>query len=300
MVSVRLSCTVIGSRMLASAGMHAGASGVAKPLCMTVQQNAAGVWGVPSPFFFPKNGGQGVDMEYQDIRFNVSEGVAVIELHRPEHLNAYSGRMGVELGDAYRRCDQDDSIRAVVLTGAGKAFCAGADMSAGEDTFAKQDEKTFSAAGVDPPAWQVRKPVIAAMNGHAVGIGLTLALQCDMRLAANEGQYGVLQVRRGIMPDGYSHWTLPRLVGTGWAAYILLTGRRVNGIEAAAMGLALRSLPSAEVLPAALEIARDIARNTAPLSVAIAKRLMWESLMLSSGRGRPPGDGVASPPDGSL
>ncbi len=118
-------------------------------------------------------------MEYQDIRFNVSEGVAVIELHRPEHLNTFSGKMGVELGEAYRRCDQDDSIRAVVLTGAGKAFCAGADMSAGEDTFAKQDEKTFSAAGVDPPAWQVRKPVIAAMNGHAVGIGLTLALQCD-------------------------------------------------------------------------------------------------------------------------
>jgi len=219
--------------------------------------------------------------DYQDIRFSVSEGVAVIELHRPDHLNAYSGRMGLELGDAYRRCDQDDSIRAVVVTGAGKAFCAGADMSAGEDTFAKQDEKTFSAAGVDPPAWQVRKPVIAAMNGHAVGIGLTLALQCDMRLAANEGQYGVLQVRRGIMPDGYSHWTLPRLVGTGWAAYILLTGRRINGMEAAAMGLALRSLPSAEVLPAALEIARDIARNTAPLSVAIAKRLMWESLLLS-------------------
>ena len=218
---------------------------------------------------------------YQDIRFNVSDGVAVIELHRPEHLNAYSGRMGVELGDAYRHCDQDDSIRAVVVTGAGKAFCAGADMSAGEETFAKQDERTFSAAGVDPPAWQVRKPVIAAMNGHAVGIGLTLALQCDIRITANEGQYGVLQVRRGIMPDGYSHWTLPRLVGTGWAAYILLTGRRVTGAEAAAMGLAIRSLPSGEVLPAALDIARDIAKNTAPLSVAIAKRLLWESLMLS-------------------
>ncbi len=219
--------------------------------------------------------------DYQDIRLSVSEGVAVIELHRPDNLNAYSGRMGVELGQAYRRCDGDDAIRAVVLTGAGRAFCAGADMSAGEDTFAKQDQATFSAAGVDPPAWEVRKPVIAAMNGHAVGIGLTLALQCDMRLAADEGQYGVLQVRRGIMPDGYSHWTLPRLVGTSWAAYILLTGRRVSGREAAAMGLALRSLPAAEVLPAALEIARDIAQNTAPLSVAIAKRLLWESLMLS-------------------
>jgi enoyl-CoA hydratase/carnithine racemase len=217
---------------------------------------------------------------YQDIRFEFNDGVALIELHRPDHLNAYSGKMGQELGEAYRRCDVDDAVRAIVLTGAGKAFCAGADMSAGEDTFAKQDLKTFSAAGVDPPAWKVRKPIIAAMNGHAVGIGLTLALQCDIRIAANEGQYGVLQVRRGIMPDGYSHWTLPRLVGTGWAAYILLTGRRINGIEAAAMGLAIRSLPSAEVLPAAMEIARDIAKNTAPLSVGVSKRLLWESLML--------------------
>ena len=128
--------------------------------------------------------------EYKDIRFEVNDGVAVIELHRPEHLNTYSGLMGEELGRAYRICDEDDGIRAVVLTGAGKAFCAGADMSAGEDTFAKQDETTFSAAGVDPPAWEIRKPVIAAMNGHAIGIGLTLALQCDMRIIANEGNTG--------------------------------------------------------------------------------------------------------------
>ena len=216
-------------------------------------------------------------MSYQDIRFDVSDEIAIIELHRPEHLNAYSGKMGVELGDAYRTCDDDDAIRAVVITGAGRAFCAGADMSAREGTFASQDSKTFSAAGVDPPAWEVRKPVIAAMNGHAVGIGLTLALQCDIRIAATEGKYGVLQVRRGVMPDAYSHWTLPRLVGMERAADLLLTGRKIDGGEAARMGIASRALPAREVLSAALEIARDIATNTAPLSVAITKRLLWES-----------------------
>ena len=216
-------------------------------------------------------------MSYEDIRFDVSDGIAIIELHRPEQLNAYSGKMGVELGSAYRACDDDDAVRAVVLTGAGKAFCAGADMSAGEDTFASQDSSTFSAAGVDPPAWEVRKPVIAAMNGHAVGLGLTLALQCDMRIAASEGKYGVLQVRRGVMPDAYSHWTLPRLVGMERAADLLLTGRKIDGDEAVRMGIASRALPASEVLPAALEIARDIAVNTAPLSVAVTKRLLWES-----------------------
>ena len=219
----------------------------------------------------------------QDIRLEVSDGVAIIELHRPEHLNTYSLKMGTELGDAYRTCDRDDAIRAVVLTGAGKAFCAGADMSVGEDTFGKQDAATFSAAGVDPPAWEVRKPVIAAVNGHAIGIGLTLALHCDIRIVANEGKYGILQVRRGMMPDSYSHWTLPRIVGMERAAYLMLTGRKVSGEEAVELGIALKSLPADEVLPAALDIARDIAVNTAPLSVAVAKRLLWESMTLTRG-----------------
>ena len=220
-------------------------------------------------------------MTYQDIRFEVQDRVAIITLHRLDHLNAYSGKMGLELGEVYRACDNDDAIRVVVLTGAGKAFCAGADMSMGEETFAKQDGHAFSAAGVDPPAWEVRKPVIAAINGHAIGIGLTLALQCDMRIIANEGKYSIVQVRRGVMPDGYSHWTLPRIVGLERAAYILLTGRMFSGAEAVELGIALKSLPAGEVLPAAMEIARDIAANTAPLSVGISKRLLWENFNLS-------------------
>ncbi len=216
-------------------------------------------------------------MEYEDLRFELDGGVAILTLNRPEHGNAFSGRMGEELGHAFRRCDEDDAVRAVVLTGAGNAFCTGADMSAGADTFAKQDATGFSAAPVDPPAWQVRKPIIAAMNGHAVGLGLTLALQCDLRLAASDAKYGVLQVRRGVMPDAYSHWTLPKIVGLQNAAWILLTGRKFTGSEVARLGLVLDALPAERVLPTALEIARDIAENTAPLSVAVTKKLLWQS-----------------------
>ena len=216
-------------------------------------------------------------MSYEDIAFELDEGVATIRLDRPEHMNTFSGRMGVELADAYRRCDEDDDVRAVILTGAGDAFCAGADMSAGEDTFAAPEGDDFSASAVSVPAWEVRKPVIAALNGHAIGLGLTLALQCDLRIVAAEGKYGIVQVRRGVMPDAYSHWTLPRLVGMERAAELLLTGRKVTGAEAAEIGLAMRCLPRGEVLDAAREIARDIATNAAPLSVAITKRLLWES-----------------------
>ena len=221
-------------------------------------------------------------MRYEDIDFELADGVAVIQLSRPEHLNTFSGRMGSELAHAYRRCDEDDAVRVVILTGAGKAFCAGADMTAGEETFASQDRDDFSAAAVEVPAWTVRKPVIAAMNGHAIGIGFTLALQCDLRIAADEGKYGVVQVRRGIMPDAYSHWTLPRLVGTERAADLLLTGRKLTGQQAVEMGLAGRCLPGDQVLEAARETAREIVEKTAPLSVAISKRLLWESANLTA------------------
>ena len=124
--------------------------------------------------------------------------------------------------------------------------------------------------------------MIAALNGHAVGLGLTLALQCDLRIANRDAKYGVLQVRRGVMPDAYSHWTLPRIVGMERAAWLLLTGTKVTGREAAEIGLVLRALPAEEVLPAALDVARDVAANTAPLSVAVTKRLLWQSPELSA------------------
>lgn len=223
-------------------------------------------------------------VENSDVLFELEDGVAVITLNRPDRLNAFSAEMGRGLGEAYRRCDRDDAVRAVILTGAGRAFCAGADMSAGADTFAQRDSGTaseFSASPIDPAPWEVRKPVIAAMNGHAIGLGLTLALQCDMRIAADDGQYGVLQVRRGVMPDACSHWTLPRIIGIERAASLLLTGRKIDGAEAERLGMVLRSVPASQVLPRAMEIARDVAHNTAPLSVAVTKRLLWESPGLS-------------------
>lgn len=216
-------------------------------------------------------------MSSEHVGVELAGGVAVITLRRPEHDNAFSHAMGRGLSAAYRRCDEDDDVRALVLTGAGRAFCVGADLAAGADTFAQPTGTDFSAAAVDPPAFALRKPVIAAMNGHAIGLGLTLALQCDIRIAAREAKYGVVQVRRGVMPDAYAHFTLPRIAGFARAAEILLTGRKLSGDEAVAMGIASRALPAADVLPAALEIARDIAAHTAPLSVAVTKRLLWES-----------------------
>jgi enoyl-CoA hydratase/carnithine racemase len=212
------------------------------------------------------------------VRVETDGAVALITLDRPAVRNAFSGQMGEELSAAYRRCDEDDEIRAVILTGTPPAFCAGADLSAGDETFRPRAEATFSASPVTPPAWEVRKPVIAAVNGHAVGIGLTIALQCDLRIVAADAKYGVVQVRRGMLGDAMSHWTLPRLAGLANAADVLLTGRLFDGHEAASMGLANRCLPSEEVLPAALTLAHEIAVHVSPLSAALSKRLLWEAL----------------------
>jgi enoyl-CoA hydratase/carnithine racemase len=215
----------------------------------------------------------------EPVTVDISERVAVVTLNRPERLNAFTGRMGDELGAAYASCDADDDVRAVVVTGGGRAFCAGADLELGGDTFAAPGEQ-FSASPVDPPAWNVRKPVLAAINGHAIGIGLTLAMQCDLRVVADDAKLGFVHVRRGVIPDAHAHWTVPRAVGHAHAADLLLTGRTFTGREAADLGLVNRALPADEVLPATLDIARDIAVHTAPLSVALSKRLLWASPIL--------------------
>jgi enoyl-CoA hydratase/carnithine racemase len=214
------------------------------------------------------------------LLFSVQDGVALLTLHRPEKRNAFSQDMARSLAELFARCDADDEIRAVVITGTPPAFCAGADMSRGAETFVEQEESTFSAAAVAVPAWRVRKPMIAAVNGHALGVGLTLTLQCDIRIFALEATYGIVQVRRGVMGDAYVHWTLPRIVGMSVAADLLLTGRTVDGNEAKELGLCSRVLPSDQVLPAALELAADIARQTAPQSVALSKELLWQTWQL--------------------
>jgi enoyl-CoA hydratase/carnithine racemase len=222
------------------------------------------------------------EASYQHILFGVEAGVATITLNRPKRLNAFHFALGAELESAYARCDADDTIRAVVLTGAGKAFCAGADMGGGDKTF---DDVEGSRRAADPgnggrrlAAYQVRKPVIAAINGHAVGVGLTLAMQCDLRIVAADAKLAFAFVRRGIIPELGSHAILPRVIGFSRAADLLLSGRTIRGEEAAALGLASEALPAEAVLPRAQEWARDVAVNAAPASVAIAKRLLWEGV----------------------
>jgi len=223
-------------------------------------------------------------VEYEAIRYEREGGVAVLTLDRPERMNAWTGRMAAELSHALERCNEEDDVRVVVLTGAGRAFCAGADLGGGGDTFDAFVEGRSAGRGDPPPTvfpWQIDKPVIAAINGHAVGVGITYAMMCDIRLVAEDAKIQFAFVRRGILPELASHTIVARVAGLSNAADLLLSGRMIRGREAAALGLASAALPADEVLPAAMERARDIAENAAPMSVAISKRLLWEGLTSS-------------------
>jgi enoyl-CoA hydratase/carnithine racemase len=216
------------------------------------------------------------DARVPHVRLEVDGGVATITLDRPDVLNAFSAQMGNELNEAFTHCDRTESIRVVVLTGAGRAFCAGADFSNGPAVFgAPSETSSFSADPLRVHPWDVRKPVIAAINGHAVGLGMTMTLQCDLRIIARTAKCGIVQNRRGVMPDLHSHWTLPRIVGHARAAEILLTGKMFTGEDAERWGLANEVLDADAVLPRAQQIAHDIATNVAPVSVAVSKALLW-------------------------
>jgi len=215
----------------------------------------------------------------EEIQVELEGGVAVITLNRPDARNTLSAGMMDGLGAAYQRCDADDSVRAVVVTGAGDAFCAGADMSGGGETFdAEGKELDFSSCPLSFQAWDVRKPVIAACNGHAIGVGLGIALQADLRIFAEQGKYGFLQNRRGVVADFAAEYLLPRLVGFERAFELLVRAPRLSGVEAAEWGLASRVLPADKVLDAALEIASDMAVNCSPLVMGMHKRLLWRGL----------------------
>lgn len=235
-------------------------------------------------------------MSYEHILFQVNDGVALVTLNRPEQLNAWTATMSAELSDALTRCQNDDAVRVVVITGAGdRAFCAGADLGRGGGTFAGRDDSRAQTAGGarktggarEPseaqPVFphQIDKPVIAAINGHAVGVGITYPMLADIRFIAEEAKVAFAFVRRGVLPELASHVTVARVAGFSNAADLLLSGRTIRGAEAAAMGLASRALPAGEVLEAAMELARDMARHTAPASVAAAKRLLWEGVTAS-------------------
>ena len=220
-------------------------------------------------------------MAYETILFDLKDRVATITLNRPERMNAWTGRMAAELSDALHECNDSDEVRAVVITGAGRAFCAGADLGGGGDTFSPGERRRRNEPANQQPSpifpWEIDKPVVAAMNGHAIGVGMTYPMMCDLRIAAEDAKLQFAFVRRGVIPELASHTIVARVVGLSNAADLLLSGRIIRGREAAELGLVSRALPREEVLPAALEWARDLAANAAPVSVAISKRLLWES-----------------------
>jgi enoyl-CoA hydratase/carnithine racemase len=216
-----------------------------------------------------------------DLKLAINGGVALITFNRSDSFNTFTHSMMTELGDAYRECDSRDDVRVVVTTGAGKAYCAGADLSQGALTFDTQDDMTFSSCPLSFQAWQVRKPVIAACNGHAIGVGLGIALQSDIRFFAEQGKYGFLQARRGVIADFGVHHILPRLVGAEAAFEMILSARRYSGLEAVALGLARQALQADQVLAAAMELAAEIAQQCSPSVTGMAKKLIWDGLSQS-------------------
>jgi len=224
-------------------------------------------------------------MEFEQILYEVEDHVLTITLNRPERLNAFTAQMGMELIQALDSADADDDVRAIVVTGAGRGFCAGADLEGGGSTF---DWSERHAAGEEVPRdgggrislriFDCLKPVIAAINGPAVGVGITMTLPMDVRLAATGAKIGFVFARRGIVPEACSSWFLPRIVGISQAMEWVATGRVFTAEEAQAGGL-VRSLHDPDdVLGAARDLAREIADHSAPVSVALARRMMWTML----------------------
>lgn len=215
-------------------------------------------------------------MDYAQIRFEVADQVATLTLNRPERRNAWTRGMGIEIRDALRQADARDDIRAVVVTGAGRDFCVGADLEGGGTVFDEaRSARDEGGERLSLKAWEIRKPVIAALNGAVAGVGATLPLQWDIRLAGESTRITFVFVKRGLVPEAASTWLLPRLVGMSRAADLLLTGRLVGAREALEMGLVSRVVPDADLLPTAQAIAREIAEQTAPVAVALTKRLLW-------------------------
>lgn len=225
---------------------------------------------------------------FETLLYAVEDGIATITLNRPDKLNAFNTQMMKDMIAAFDETDADDNVRVVIVTGAGRAFCAGADLSAGAATFdydkrggedkaAREEEGVHRDGGglVTLRIYDSLKPVISACNGAAVGIGVTMQLAMDIRLASDTARYGFVFARRGINPEACSSWFLPRLVGVQTALEWCYTGRLFPAQEAAERGLVRSVHAPDDLLPAARAIAREIADNTAPVSVAITRQLIW-------------------------
>ena len=241
---------------------------------------------------------------YTQIRYEVAGGIATITLDRPDKLNAFTGTMMSELIGAFDEVDRDDDVRAVIVTGAGRAFCAGADLSQGAATF-DYDNRSDAPRGASPVQadgsvdyghdavrdgggrvtlriFECLKPVIGAINGAAVGIGVTMQLAMDIRIASEDARFGFVFARRGIVPEAASSWFLPRVVGISQALEWCYSGRVFPAAEALAGGLVSHVVPAEELLETAYAIAREIADNTAPVSVALTRQMMWRMLGAAS------------------
>jgi enoyl-CoA hydratase/carnithine racemase len=235
-------------------------------------------------------------MTYETIKYEVADRILTITLNRPDKLNAFNPTMQKELIDAFDRADQDDDIRAIIVTGAGRAFCAGADLSSGADTFDRDAKRgpvkrhadgkvDYSDPNVRDGGGQVTlrifkclKPVIAAVNGPAVGIGVTMQLAMDIRIASETARFGFVFSQRGIVPEAASSWFLPRLVGISQALEWCYTGRVFPAQEALAGRLVSRVVPPDQLLPSAQALAREIADKAAPVSIALIRQMMWRML----------------------
>lgn len=221
-------------------------------------------------------------MNYESIQCNLDDRILTMVLNRPDKLNAVTNKMLKEMIDAFDQADRDDQVRVIIVTGAGRAFCAGADLSNRENTWMYHSEKLEEhrdAGGlVTLKIFEMKKPVIAAINGPAVGFGITMTLPMDIRVASETARMGFAFTRRGIVPDACCTWFLPRIVGISRAAEWTLTGRVFSAREALQNGLVSRVEPQEKLLPTAQEIAREIADYTSAVSVGLTRQLLWRML----------------------
>lgn len=222
-------------------------------------------------------------MAQDGLTVSIDGTVMLITLDRPERLNAYTDAMGRALARAVQAADADDDVRAIIITGAGRAFCAGADVSAGADAFDMAGEgagnfgsgRQGRSESFIHALFNARKPTIAAINGPAVGVGITLALPCDVRIAADGARFGFVFARRGLVPEAGSAWFLPRLVGLPQALRWCLSGRLFETAEALRGGLISEAVPADELLPRARAIAAEFSEGTAPVSIAMIRAMLW-------------------------
>lgn len=225
-------------------------------------------------------------MDFHDIDYGVADGIATITLNRPDKMNAFTGRMMHEIIAALDLTDADDNVKVVIFTGAGRAYCAGADLSSGGETFAKGGSDVQTKQGVPRDGgglvalriFESLKPVIGVINGAAVGVGVTMTLPMDIRIASEDAKFGFVFAKRGIIPEACSSYFLPRIVGIQRAAEWVYTGRVFPASEALQGGLVRSVHPASGLMEAALGLAREIADNTAPVSVAMSRRMMWRML----------------------